>query len=393
MADVRDGVGVYLAVYLLVVQKWSPAQIGFVIALPGFLSILAQSPVGSFIDRTTKKRLLLALASFVVALACLTVIYLPTFYPIAASQVLMGLIGTIFQPCVSAISLGLVGPKLMRQRVGRNESFNHAGNLAAAVVALAIGYFVSYEGIFYFSLVQCAALIGSTLLIREKDIDHDVARAAAVHNQKVGSFFHDVKALLAEKGVAAFILALTFWNLANGPMLPLVGQKLGITDAANSAVYLSVCIILAQAVMIGMAPYAAKKARIARKPLFLLSFLLIPVRALLFAFVDNKYALMSFQLIDGLGAGIYGVLSIVMMADLGHGTGRFNLLQGVTYAAMGVGGAVSMLIAGYLLQYFNYQVTFLAFAGVGIAGALFFWLGVPETGPAKLRLARLKPTA
>jgi MFS family permease len=73
-----------------------------------------------------------------------------------------------------------------------------------------------------------------------------------------------------------------------------------------------------------------------RKKIFLIAFLLIPIRALLFAWAEHKYSLISFQVIDGVGAGIYGVLSILMMADLGKGTGRFNLLQGTTYAAVGL---------------------------------------------------------
>ncbi len=385
MADVRDGVGVYLAVYLLVVQHWDPAAIGLVVALPGFVSILAQSPAGNLIDRTRHKRALLVIASLVVAGSCLVVIDFPTVLPVAAAQVAMGLIGPVFQPCVSAMSLGLVGPERMRARVGRNESFNHLGNMLAAVVAVLIGSYVSFEGIFYFALLQCAALIAATLLIDPAEIDHERARAAPPAGQAPGSFWHDARALLRDRDIAAFIVALTLWNLANGAMLPMLGQKLGIDAPADAAYYLSLCIIVAQATMVAVAPWAARKAATGRKRVLLLSFLLIPVRALLFASVDHKYALVALQVIDGIGAGIYGVLGIVMMSDLARGTGRFNLLQGLTYACMGVGGAASAMLGGYLASSLGYDRAFVGLALVGAAGAAFFWRFVHERSAADPR--------
>jgi predicted MFS family arabinose efflux permease len=166
MADVKDGVGVYLSAYLLTVHHWEPSHIGVVGALPWIVAILVQSPIGSFIDHTRMKRLLLVAASAIVAMTCLVVIFLPTFVPIAASQVALGIAQTTFPPCVAAISLGVVGHARMARRVGRNESFNHAGNMLAAALAIFMAASLSYEGVFYFSLVQCAAIVGATLLIR-----------------------------------------------------------------------------------------------------------------------------------------------------------------------------------------------------------------------------------
>ena len=53
LADVRDGLGPYLAVYLLAVQHWDAASIGVVISIGGIVGLLAQTPAGAFIDRTT----------------------------------------------------------------------------------------------------------------------------------------------------------------------------------------------------------------------------------------------------------------------------------------------------------------------------------------------------
>ena len=45
------------------------------------------------------------------------------------------------------------------------------------------------------------------------------------------------------------------------------------------------------------------------------------------------------QLLDGIGAGIFGVVSVLVVADLTRGTGRFNLTQGALATATGVGAA------------------------------------------------------
>jgi len=378
MADVKDGVGVYLSVYLLAEQKWDPSHIGMVVAIPWLVSILAQSPVGGFIDHTRRKRLMLVVASAIVALSCMTVVLLPQFLPIAAAQVALGLVQTIFPPCVAAITLGMVGHQRVSRRIGRNESFNHGGNMLAAVVAIFIGWFISYEGIFYFSVFQCVAIIAATLLIQERDIDHDLARAAAEDREPCGSSVSGAKQLFSNRNIAFFTVSMCLWNVANGAMLPLLGQKLGLDDVKHSALYLSVCITIAQAVMIAVAPMAAKLAEHGRKKLFLVAFLLVPVRALLFAFIDNKYALISFQVIDGLGAGIYGVLLIVMMTDLGKGTGHFNLLQGTTYSAVGLGMALSNILGGFVVKLAGYPAAFMTLAGVGMLATLFFGHFVQE---------------
>jgi predicted MFS family arabinose efflux permease len=273
---------------------------------------------------------------------------------------------------VAAITLGMVGHSRLDRRIGRNESFNHGGNMLAAVVAIFIGWFISYEGIFYFSVVQCVAIIAATLLIQERDIDHELARAAAEDSKPCGSSLAATKELFSNKNITFFTIAMCLWNVANGAMLPLLGQKLGIADVKHSALYLSICITIAQAVMIAVAPLASRLAERGRKRLFLVAFVLVPVRALLFAFIDNKYALISFQVIDGLGAGIYGVLLIVMMADLGKGTGHFNLLQGTTYSAVGLGMAVSNVLGGFVVKQAGYPAAFMTLAGVGLLATVFF---------------------
>jgi MFS family permease len=99
----------------------------------------------------------------------------------------------------------------------------------------------------------------------------------------------------------------------------------------------------------------------------------------LFAFIANPIALTAIQLLDGIGAGIFGVVSIIMIADLSKGTGRFNLLQGVVYSSIGLAAALSNIIAGFIVQHFGYAIGFASLAGLGVLALLFFLFYVPET--------------
>jgi MFS family permease len=377
MADVRDGVGVYLSVYLLTVRNWQPDEIGIVIAAPGLVGILVQAPAGALIDRTKYKRWLLVAASIIIALCCLLVVISSGFYPILFSQAVVGLTQSVYAPCVAAITLGIVGHAQLSKRIGRNESYNHLGNMIAAIIAGLIGRFISYEGIFYFSIAQCLLLVAAVFIIREKDIDHNLARGAATPEQV--SDAAGVKSLLVNRNILIFTIAMALFHLSNGAMLPLLGQKMGLVDKQNSSLYLSAAIIMAQGVMVFVASFAGTAAENGRKKILIAAFVLLPVRALLFAFITNPYVLTGIQLLDGIGAGLFGVISIIMIADLSKGTGRFNLLQGVVYSAIGLAGALSSILAGFVVKNFGYPIGFATLAAIGVLGTLFFFFVVPET--------------
>jgi MFS family permease len=378
MADVKDGVGVYLSVFLLTVRHWQPDQIGYVIAVPGLVGILIQPLAGALIDRSTYKRYLLIFASAVIALCCFVIIVMKGFYPTFLSQAMVGLVQSVYTPGVAAITLGMVGQAALSKRIGRNETFNHVGNMGAAIVAGLIGRYISYEGIFYFSILQCVALIIAVLFIKEQDIDHNLARAAGANDATQVSAT-GLKTLLSNRNILLFTISMALFHLANAAMLPLVGQKMGLLDQKNSSLYLSAAIIMAQGVMALVASYSGRTADNGRKAIMMIAFALLPVRALLFAFIDNPYALTGIQLLDGIGAGIFGVVSILMMSDLSEGTGRFNLLQGCVYSAIGLAASISSIVGGIVVKQYGYRVGFIALAGIAIAGIFFFYLLVPET--------------
>jgi MFS family permease len=116
-----------------------------------------------------------------------------------------------------------------------------------------------------------------------------------------------------------------------------------------------------------------------RKPLFLAGFLILPIRGVLYTFSDDPHWLVGVQLLDGVGAGLYGALFPLIVADLMEGTGRFNVALGAVMTAQGIGASLSTALAGLIVVKANYSAAFLTLAAVAGAGLTLFWLAMPET--------------
>lgn len=148
LADVRTGVGPFMATYLMASLHWNPADIGVAMAIMGIATLVAETPCGALADSVKEKRLLIVIASTLVALSCIGITILPNYF-INTSQVIIGVCAAVFPLAVTAITLGIVGQQKFAIRIGRNEMFNHAGNVAAAVFAGALAHFMGREWIFY----------------------------------------------------------------------------------------------------------------------------------------------------------------------------------------------------------------------------------------------------
>src|SRR5580704_4128667 len=85
LADVRTGLGPYLAVYLLTVRNWNEAQIGVVMSVSAIAGILAETPAGALIDAIRAKRAAVVLAALVVTAGSLLLPFLSIFLGVALS--------------------------------------------------------------------------------------------------------------------------------------------------------------------------------------------------------------------------------------------------------------------------------------------------------------------
>jgi MFS family permease len=138
--------------------------------------------------------------------------------------------------------------------------------------------------------------------------------------------------------------------------------------------------------MVPMAYLAGAKADSwGRKPIFLFGFAILTARGFLYTLSDNSYWLVGVQVLDGVGAGIFGALFPLVVQDLTHGTGRFNVTLGAVTTVWGVGAALSNIIAGWIVVAAGYDTAFISLGVFAAAGLALYAVAMPETGPNAAR--------
>jgi MFS family permease len=384
LADVRDGLGPYLAVYLLTEQHWDEARIGLVMSISTIAGIVAQTPAGALVDATRAKRLVMVVAAIMVTSASLSLPLFPSFGPVAISQGVAQAAAVVFPPAIAAVSLGIFGHAAFTRRIGRNETFNHAGNAVAAALAGLSAYWFGPSVVFYLLAIMAVASLVSILAIPERAIDHDLARglddADTQSEQPSG-----LAVLLTCRPLLIFAICALLFHLSNAAMLPLVGQKLALQDKNMGTSLMSACIVAAQLVMVPFAMLVGAKAdRWGHKRFFLAALLILPIRAALYTLSDNRFWLVGVQLLDGVGAGIFGAIFPVIVADLMRNTGRFNVAQGAVITAQSIGAALSTTLAGFVVVGAGYSAAFITLGAVATVGAIVCLLALPETRHAAL---------
>lgn len=381
LADVRDGLGPYLAIYLLAVHHWEPASIGLVMTLAGIAALVAQTPAGALIDRTHSKRAIIAIAALLVTGSCLLLPFVTSFSLVALTQTTSAVAASVFAPAICAISLGITGPRAFTRRTGRNETFNHVGNACAALLAGGFAYLFGPVAVFYLMAAMALGSVIAVSFVSAKAIDHDLARGfdpGDVAQARPSG----LSVLLTNKPLLLFAICCALFHLANAAMLTLVSQKLAQINLQMATPLTSACIVAAQMVMVPAALLVGAKADVwGRKPLLIAGFLILPLRGVLYTLSNDPYWLVAVQMLDGVGAGIFGALFPVVVKDLTHGTGHFNISLGALSTVFGLGAALSNGLAGVVVQEAGYSAAFLTLAGVAAVALVLLLVAMPETLP------------
>jgi len=391
LADVKGALGPYIGIYLLTEQHWNQAAIGFLATVAGIVGLIIHTPLGAFIDATRCKRAAVVAGVGVLTVSALAIAVTPSFPVVLTAQTMMAVAGAVFGPAIAAITLGILGSHGLAYRMGRNAAFDHAGNVSVAVLAGAVGWWFSQSAVFYlvpiFSLLAAAAVLS----IPARAIDHTQARGLDPlptlprTRGRVGrgsaerpSGWH---VLVTCKPLLVFAACVGLFHFANAPMLPLVGQKLALAHKGAETALMSACIVAAQLVMLPMALLVGAKADAwGRKPIFLAAFAILPIRGVLYTLSDDREWLVAVQLLDGVGAGIFGALAPLVVADLMRGTGRYNVSLGAVATFQGIGASLSNTVAGMIVVHAGYSIAFLTLAAVAAIAFATFLFVMPETG-------------
>ncbi|THD59288.1 MFS transporter [Phenylobacterium sp.] len=371
MADMQAGIGPFLGVFLQQ-RGWATGAIGLVMTLGGVAGMAVTAPAGAVIDATTRKRAYVIASGVFTVLASALIWVSQRFWVIAGSQVATAIAGAALGPAVVGITLGVARQKGFNRQNGRNQAFNHAGNMVGAGLSGLLGWKFGFGAIFWLAAIFGLFTIAAVLLIPAKSIDHRAARGleAAGEDHQAKSW----KVLWECKPLLVLAAALALFHLGNGAMLPLYGLAVVAAHKGDPAGFVAMTIVVAQAVMVGASLIAMTMAeRRGFWLVILITFIALPIRGLVAASVIQGWGVFPVQALDGIGAGLQSVAVPGLVARILSGTGRVNVGQGAVLTVQGIGAALSPAIGGAIAQAVGYRVTFLVLGGFAL-GSLALWL-------------------
>jgi MFS family permease len=380
LADIQAGFGPFVAIYLTA-HSWTQVDIGLVLTASGLVALAGQMPAGALVDAVRSARLVAGAALLAICASALAMAVWPMFPIVLGARAIHAAASCALGPAIAVISLSLVGHAGLGERIGRNARFASIGAGVSAAAMGACGYLVSDRAILFLTaLLVLPALFALARVRTRKTVLVEPTVQASTD-----AALPDVPArrLFRNRQLLIFAVCIALFQLANAAMLPLMGGILTMHANSRAAMIIAACcVVVPQLVVVGMAPWVGRQAQsIGRRPVLLLCFGALTLRAILFIFVINPFAVVAIQALDGISAAIIGVMFPLVIADITRGTGRYSLALGIAGSAVGVGAALSTLLAGYLFDHFGRGASFLSLAGIAALGAALVLTLMPETRP------------
>lgn len=169
-------------------------------------------------------------------------------------------------------------------------------------------------------------------------------------------------------------------------------QTLAIGEGRVGILMSGMAIIVAQIFMVMSAKICGDYSELhGRKMLFLIGLFSVPIRCVILVVLTGfknaqeetsivlQVLILSTQILDGVGAGVFGTMYILVTSDISAGTGRFSLTLGLTTAAMSIGGTVSGYLGQALAEDLGYQKAFVILGIMALVPAIGYLFFMPET--------------
>jgi MFS family permease len=382
MADMQAGIGPFLGVFLQQ-RGWATGPIGTVMTVGGIAGMAMTAPAGAFIDHTTRKRWVVVITGTCTVLASFLILLSQSPIVVTASQIATALAGAAIGPAVAGMTLGVVRQRGFNEQNGRNQAWNHAGNMVGAGLSGWLGWEYGIPAIFWLAAVFGVLAIISVLSIPERAIDHRAARGLEARGEDNADnsegHAEGFRELARNKPLLILAACLACFHLGNGVMLPLYGMAVVGAGKGDAAMFTATTVVVAQAVMIVASLVAMRMAaRSGYWLVLLISFLALPLRGFLAGSFIEHWGVWPVQALDGIGAGLQSVAVPGLVACLLDGTGRVNVGQGAVMTVQGVGASLSPAIGGWLAQMLGYRAAFFILGSFAILSVIL-WIAFSAT--------------
>ena len=385
MAAAQTGFGAFLSVYLTE-QKWDQTAIGFALSIGTVAGIVTRLPGGALVDAVHAKRAPIAAALILLAASALLLAAWPSVLPVWLALILHAFSGSVLTPAIAAVTLSICGQNAFGERLGSNARYASLGNAAAAGL-LGVAAALSHRAVFLLTAAMVVPALIALHWIEPHQVDAEQDHPALLH-PKVRKQRHGYPwQIFVRRHLHVFAVCVVLFHLSNAAMLPLALNEMAARGGGAGWV-ISASVIVPQALVALLSPWTGRMAQSwGRRPLLLIGFAAVPLRALLFAPLPSAPWLVLFELLDGVSATVFGIMLPLIAADLTRRTGYLNLAIGSLGLAASLGATLSTIMAGWIADHVSPQAAFLALAAAGAASVLLIWIDMPETRPSRRPVA------
>lgn len=358
-----------------------------------------------------------------------------------SSKVIEGVASSFIGPCLAALTLASFGPDHFDSIMAQNIYWGHVGSVMAALLAGAAAYtfYPHIQSCFYvIGLSAILAMVfipflpqGDPLLGRglstsaSSNEDPSNTKLVSTDSMKTEESESDASTEVANErtklvqGHTVFtapsndsvitptassyatvfldrktcILCITgfFFHFANANVLLVLGEIMGqardddgdASAPSRTAIPFTAGAIVTAQVIMALATWLGDLLTakgVGRKPLFLAGLMSLPIRCaliLLWKDAGNTY-LLSTQVLDGVGGGLFGLIHPYLVADITFGSGRFNVVMGLTASFFGMGATISNFLGQMVVQHFGHVASLTMSLSLSFIPILVFSF-MPET--------------
>lgn len=389
-------------------RRYSPAELGELNAVQQVLVAVFQPLLGGFVDGTTWKRSLVVFGSFCAAASAAIGVFMPqSFWLELAAEFPQAIAMTLVPLAINSLTLG-VTESGFTQQVALNNVGTHVGTVICSASMAGLSLLGSRSSSsssgssseatetapFWVAvpLATCVLAVVALPMIRYSKIDH--RRAAGLEDSASPSDFRampDTKlgyeVLFTRKAFLLALLLSFLFNFANMAQLQLLVQEASALLPGQAISYTSAAQIVAHLGMLVSSVVVGRMADGGRKRLVLAACLTVTIRALLTAATDLWWiqrggtpwlGLLPCEGLDGVCAGLWGALVVLLARDVSAGTVCFSLALGCMQAAFSAGAIASSTFAGFLANSVSFGAAFVMLAGAGCAATAVAAI-LPET--------------
>jgi hypothetical protein len=279
-------------------------------------------PGGALVDAVSARRLLAGIAVAANGASALMLALSPAFSIAMASYVLLAACTAALGPATVAISLGLVGHVALGERLGRNARFAAFGNGVAAAAMGLCGHFFSTRALFFLT----AALALPAILALTCIPGNTLSPATATVSEPPQSHAGGLKCLAGNRALLVFTAGIVLFQLANVALLPLLGGIMARRSSEWATLSIAAATVVPQLVVAAVSPWVGQQAAgRGRRPLLLVCFAALSLRAALFALVSSPLAIVAVQALEGISAAVVGVVFPLVIVDLARDSGHLKL--------------------------------------------------------------------